>query len=186
MVQMPRRPTAERNPGSLVDSSTCSDRGASMIEILISVLLMGIAVSTILPALWVSVRASQTSDSQAEVMAVLSDAANRLSRSGWVICPESDATGGYEAQVDAAASEKGWGPDAVEVTTIMYWDPSTESWTPDNALVAGGCSGADDSITPDQTLQRVTVTASTPDGRFTRVIEVILGDMTGQIASSDV
>jgi type II secretory pathway pseudopilin PulG len=167
-------------------SSSDRDRGASMIEILISVLLMGIAVSTILPALWVSVRASQTSDSQAEVMAVLSDAANRLSRSGWVICPENDATGGYETQVDAAASEKGWGPDAVEITAISYWDPTTQVWATTNALEAGGCSGPDDSLTPDQTLQRVIVTAATPDGRFTRTIEVILGDMSGQIASSDV
>jgi Tfp pilus assembly protein PilV len=168
------------------DSSTGRDSGASMIEILISVLLMGIAVSTILPALWVSVRASQTSDSQAEVMAVLSDAANRLSRSGWVICPENDATGGYEAQADAAAAEKGWGPDAIGITMINYWDPSTQTWTTSNPLEQGGCSGADDSVTPDQTLQRVMVTAQTPDGRFTRTIEVILGDMTGQIASADV
>lgn len=173
-------------PSGVSDPSILGDRGASMIEILISVLLMGIAVSTILPALWVSVRASQTSDSQAEVMAVLSDASNRLSRSGWVICPESNSTGGYEAQVDAAAAEKGWGPDAVGITAIAYWDPSTQTWGSENGLEAGGCSGADDSITPDQTLQRVTVTASTPDGRFTRSIEVVIGDMSGQIASSDV
>jgi Tfp pilus assembly protein PilV len=157
-----------------------------MIEILISVLLMGIAVSAILPALWVSVRASQTSDSKAEVLAVLSDAANRLSRAGWVICPDADATGGYEAQVDAAAAEKGWGPDAVGITAISYWDPPTQRWTTTNALEAGGCSGADDSVTPDQTLQRVIVTAATPDGRFTQTIEVVLGDMSGQIASDDV
>lgn len=162
------------------------DRGASMVEILVSVLLMGIAVSTILPALWVSVRASQTSDSQAEVIAVLSDAANRLSRAGWVVCPEDDATGGYEVQVDAAAAEKGWGPSAVGITAISYWDPAAQVWTMTNTLEDGGCAGVDDSVTPDQTLQRVTVTAATPDGRFTRSIEVILGDMSGQIASSDV
>jgi hypothetical protein len=179
--------TRHRHPaGGDGPSSTARDTGASMIEILISVLLMGIAVSTILPALWVSVRASQISDSQAEVMAVLSDAANRLSRSGWVVCPDENVSGGYEAQVDAAAAKQGWGPDAVEITAISYWDPTSQQWTSANALEAGGCSGADDSVTPDQTLQRVIVTAATPDGRFTRTIEVILGDMTGQIASTDV
>jgi hypothetical protein len=162
------------------------DRGASMIEILVSILLMGVAVSTILPARWVSVRASQTSDSQAEVLAVLSDSANRLSRAGWVICPQDDATGGYKVQVDAAAAEKGWGPGAVGITAFSCWDLAAQIWTMTNTLEDGGCAGVDDSMTPDQTLQRVTVTAATPDGRFTRSIEVILGDMNDQIASSDV
>ena len=160
------------------ERSPAGDRGTSVVEIMVAILLMGIVVSATLPALWVSVRASETSDETSEVLSALNDAANRVSRSGWTACPDTAAIG-YESLVDAAGSVRSWPASALSVDTIEYWDADTATWTATNPFTAGGCT-VDDTVLASQTLQRVTITATSPTREITRSIQVIVGDMSGQ------
>lgn len=162
------------------------DVGATLVEMMVAMLLMAVAIAAVLPAMWVAVRASETSNSEAETIAVLTDASNRLTRSGWTVCPEDDGLGSYEAVVDAAAAEKGWGASALTIASVRYWEPSTQTWGTTNPLEAGGCLGLDDTVTADQSLQRVVIDARSPDGKFVRSLEVVIGDMSGQVTGDGV
>ncbi len=139
------------------------DRGASVVEIIVAIMLMGIVVSATLPALWVSVRASETSDETSEVLSALNDAANRVSRAGWTACPDTAAIS-YESLVDAAGSVRSWPASAMSVDSIDYWDVDSATWSATNPFAASGCT-VDDTVLASQTLQRVTITATSPNRR---------------------
>ncbi len=153
------------------------DAGYTLIEVLVSLALMGIVVSSIMPAMWTAVRVSRISDKQAKVEAVLGSAVDRVSNYGWHPCPETDSTGGYAAKAKNAAAIFEWPTSTVQVIWVQYWDIATKSWTSTNPVPAADCGRTVISITKERTLQKVSIQVTSPDGEETNQLELVMGDI---------
>ena len=154
-----------------------SDGGYTLVEVLVSLALLGMVVSSILPAMWTAVRVSRISDVQAKVEAVLGSAVDRVSNYGWNPCPEADATGGYAAKASNAAAIFDWPASTVSVVRVQYWDTSTRTWSDTNPVPAGDCSRTVIAITKERTLQKVTIRVTSPDGEDSNQVDVVMGDI---------
>lgn len=161
----------ERNERATVDD------GYTLVEVLVSLVLMGLVVSSILPAMWSAVRVSRFSDTQAKVEAVLGSAVDRVSNYGWHPCPEADSLGGYSAKAKNAAAIFEWPASTVAVTAVQYWDTSTKSWTATNPVPSADCGRTVVSITKERTLQKVTIEVTSPDGTTSNHLDVVMGDI---------
>ena len=159
------------------DSIGESDGGYTLIEVLVSLALMGVVISSILPAMWSAVRVSRFSDTQAKVEAVLGSAVDRVSNYGWHPCPETDSLGGYAAKAKNAAAIFNWPSSTVEVLDVEYWDTTTKTWSTTDPVPAGDCGRTIISITKERTLQRVTVRVTSPDGEQTNQLDLVMGDI---------
>ena len=159
-----------------------SDRGSSLIEVVIAVSLMGIVVAGVLGAMWSAIRMSQFSDDQAKVEAVLSSAADRLSNYAYIPCPA--ANGGYLPIIQAAAGTVDWPTTTVTLTAMAYWtpplsatststnsNPSNGEWLATNGLSPLECNETA-SLTTARTLQRITFTVTSPAG-VSKSLEVV-------------
>ncbi|MFT4865345.1 MAG: prepilin-type N-terminal cleavage/methylation domain-containing protein, partial [Ilumatobacter sp.] len=62
-------------------------RGFTLIEVLVSIVLMGTIITVILSAILTLTRVSSSSNDSAKVEAVLTSGADRLARSLYVSCP---------------------------------------------------------------------------------------------------
>ncbi|MEK7426079.1 MAG: pseudouridine synthase, partial [Actinomycetota bacterium] len=88
-----------------------ADRGFTLVEVVLTISLIGIIIVPILDATFTSIRASTTSRESAEVETVLQNAADRVNRAP-TLC-------GYQIYVEAAALAKGWqaGPEGHTAVT---------------------------------------------------------------------
>jgi type II secretory pathway pseudopilin PulG len=153
------------------------DRGATLVEVLVSVVLLGMVVSSILPAMWAAIRVSRVSDEQARVEAVLGSAVDRVSNYGWHPCPEADAAGGYESKARNAAAIFDWPASTVDIVRIQYWDTSTRTWSDTNPVPDGDCTRTVIAITKERTLQKVTIRVTSPSGDDSNQVDVVVGDI---------
>lgn len=145
------------------------DDGMTLIEIVITITLMGIIVGAILSAVATTVKTSATSRSAAQIETALVNAADRVNRAGKA-CD-------YTMYAQAAVGPQGWPAETVAVTH-QYYIPgpdarSTGSWAV-GAPATPACSGAAPS---DLLVQRVTITITTPDGKIRRSIQVVKSDV---------
>lgn len=153
------------------------DPGSTLIELVIAIALMGMVVTGVLGAMATSVTMSRMSDDQAKVEAVLGNAADRLTGYAYIPCPSggSDGFGGYLPIVQAAAAAVGWDDSTVAISDIRFWSPGVSvasgSWVASNGLSGGECNEAA-SLTTSRTLQKVTITVSSPEG-LVRSLEVV-------------
>ncbi|MEM9040163.1 MAG: prepilin-type N-terminal cleavage/methylation domain-containing protein [Actinomycetota bacterium] len=168
------------------------DDGFTLTEVLVAIVLLGVAVSVIIAALRTTIVVSQTSDEQAKVEAALTAAADRLTTTDYITCP--DDTSDYHSEVGAAASVVGWPAEQIEIVEIQFWDPAfgqggadvvsaDGDWVADNTLVGAGC---DDSavFTTSRTLQRITIQATSPDGSLVRTLEVVKANICADAEST--
>lgn len=171
-------PDGESPPGGPPERTTPpSDGGYTLTEVLVSVVLLGMVVASILPAMWTAVRVSRISDVQARVEAVLGSAVDRVSNYGWHPCPEADAAGGYDSKAKNAAAVFEWPASTVQVVRIQYWDTTARTWTDTNPVPAGDCSRTVIAITKERTLQKVTIRVTSPDGVESNQVDVVMGDI---------
>ena len=150
------------------------DQGASLIEVVVAVALMGIVVSGVLGAMWSAIRISKFSDEQAKVEAVLGGAADRLASYTYIPCPTSSNNGGYLPIIQAAAGTVDWPTSSVTLTGISFWNPSstsTGSWLTTNGLSGTECNETA-ALTTARTLQRVTFKVTSPSG-YSKSLEVV-------------
>lgn len=150
------------------------DRGSSLIEVVISVALMGIVVSGILGAMWSAIHMSKFSDDQAKVEAVLGSAADRLANYAYIPCPTNNSNGGYLPIIQAAAGTVDWPTNTVSLTGMYFWNPtssSSGSWLTTNGLSASECNETV-SLTTARTLQRITFMVTSPSG-YSKSLEVV-------------
>lgn len=153
------------------------DRGSTLIELVIAIALMGMVVAGVLGAMATSVSMSRMSDDQAKVEAVLGNAADRLTGYAYIPCPSGGQAGfgGYLPIVQAAAGAVGWPTSTVSISDIRYWSPgasaATGTWVASNGLTGNECNEAA-SLTTSRTLQKVTITVSSPEG-LVRSLEVV-------------
>jgi type II secretory pathway pseudopilin PulG len=145
------------------------DEGFSFVEILMTIVLMGIILFPIMNATITAVKASSTSRRVAELQTVLLNAADRVNRAN-VSCT-------YLVYVQAAAQTKGWPPEQASATYEWYQPGPTAnvagSWQtgpPDSP----GCNGAAPTL---NLVQRVTITMKSPESNISRSIQVVKSDV---------
>jgi prepilin-type N-terminal cleavage/methylation domain-containing protein len=174
-----RNEDRDRSTGHTRDRAgdCAADAGYTLVEVLVSLALMGMVVSSILPAMWSAVRVSRFSDTQAKVEAVLGSAVDRVSNYGWHPCPETDSLGGYGAKAKNAAAIFEWPASTVNVLEVKYWSTATKTWTSTNPVSSGDCGRTNISITKESTLQRVTLQVISPDGKQTNQLDLVMGDI---------
>ena len=171
------------------------DRGFTLTEVLVSIVLMGTVITVILSAILTLIRVSSSSDDAAKVEAALTSAADRLAGWAYLSCPEANDTG-YDVIVSAVADDVNWvHENAIIIKTIRYWDPllgaavdsatdpnpADGGWADTNALVGSDGCGEDVNFTTTRTLQQVTIEARSPDGAIVRQLEVVKSNVGDRI-----
>jgi prepilin-type N-terminal cleavage/methylation domain-containing protein len=142
------------------------DEGFSLVEVVITIVLIGIVVIPLLLASASSITASSRTREASETETVLQNAADRLNR--------APAQCDYQPYVEAAVKAKGWDPSLV-TATYEYFQPgqSVLAATP-GSWTAGACP------TNGRTammIQRVTITVLSPSHLVRQTIRVIKNDV---------
>ncbi len=140
------------------------DDGFSIVEVIMTIVLMGIVLLPLMNAAITAVKSSSSSRRVAELQTVLLNAADRVNRAP-VKCD-------YLVYVEAAAQTKGWAPEQATATYEWYQPGATAAvagtWQP------GACNGP----TPTLNLvQRVTITMTSPEANVSRTIQVVKSDV---------
>ncbi len=140
------------------------DSGYTLTEVLVAIVLMGVAIVPIMMAGIVTIKASSTSRNAARVETVLANAADRVNRAGEGC--------NYDVYVQAAAQAEGW--DGSQATaTYSYYVPAASPVTL-GTWVAGACPAG---IRPEGLVQKVVITVTAPAGRPTRTIVMVKSDV---------
>ncbi len=126
-----------------------NEAGVTLGELIITVVILGLAVAGIVGALGTALTASAINRQQTDAEAVIRSYAESVQRATYVTCATSYPPSGVVVPVGIAAS-----------TTVAYAAPST-------APVFGpSCPGG-------TALQRVTITATSTDGRTVRAMSIV-------------
>lgn len=135
------------------------DSGSTLIEIIISVVLMGTVVAALVAAVLTMIGASSTVFEAARVETVLLNAADQIDRAR----QQCD----YTEYVEAAATAQGWQPEQIRVDGELL-----QSNTGDESI---DWSVPDCSVTDVKAfdVQRLTITATDPSGSITRTLMVV-------------
>jgi prepilin-type N-terminal cleavage/methylation domain-containing protein len=153
------------SPDTVQVTASGPDRGVTLIEIVLAIVLLGVVAIPVLGAVRGSIMASSTSKSAAKVETALLTAADNVNRAP-MGCD-------YAPQVTAAAQRMGWDPTRATVV-VQYLapggDPSSDAaWTSGPAATPGCPAGG----LTSRTVQRVTVTMTSGDGKIRRTIELV-------------
>jgi prepilin-type N-terminal cleavage/methylation domain-containing protein len=150
------------------------DRGYTLIEMLVAIVLMGSIVLAIVGGMWAVVRASSMNDDRAKVQAILGAAGDSVVNYKHWNCPE--VNGAYVEYVQKAAAAVSWPADSVAITEYEYWNPETRDWDPTNTIQGSGCNeGA--GLTINKTMQRLTITATSPGSGYSNSIQIVKADI---------
>ena len=157
------------------------NEGFSLVEVVITIVLIGIVVIPLMIASASSVTASSRTREAAETETVLQNAADRLNR--------APAKCDYDLYVQAALKAKGWDPATV-LTGYEYYQPGATvmiqgTWQmgacPGASVPAAGTHiaglGGPGGTRSPMLLQRVTISVSSPTGKVTQTIRVIKNDV---------
>jgi Tfp pilus assembly protein PilW len=146
------------------------DRGSSIIEIIIAVVLIGTVVVAILTAVISATTASTTSRSSAQVETALVNATDRVNRA-----PKNCD---YTVYAQAAVLTQHWDAEQASVTQ-QYYVPAATSATAGTWVTGpptqSGCPTLNSSA--DGLVQRVTITITSTDGHVRRSIQVVKSDV---------
>jgi prepilin-type N-terminal cleavage/methylation domain-containing protein len=142
------------------------DEGFSLVEVVITIVLIGLVVLPLLVASATSVTASSRTREAAETETVLQNAADRLNR--------APAQCDYLPYVQAALKAKGWDPSLVTVAYEYYQPGTTVMAATPGTWVVGACPSG--TRTP-MLIQRVTITIKSPSQAVTQTIRVIKNDV---------
>jgi len=156
-------------PSGPIARAPRSDQGFSIIEIVISLALIGIVVMAILDAVITMEGASVRSQSAAQIETAIVNASDRVNRA-----PKGCNYLGY---AQAAVQMQGW--DHNLVTAVQeYYQPGANAATAGTWQSGTGNSPACPGLQPaDLLVQRVTITITTPDGKARRTIQVVKSDV---------
>lgn len=146
-----------------------------MLEVLVAIVILGMVVGAVMGGLSLAIGLSTRTTSRAKVDAVSLAAADRLASAPYVACPTGSGSGPYQSAAQAATSTVDWPASSVQITRIEFWQPTSSdsgTWSTANGLSAGECSSPA-SLTTSRILQRVTLLVQSPDGRYSRVTEVV-------------
>jgi len=157
---MPDPATTEASREPNVPAGPRIDRrgetGATLVEVVISITLMGTVIAAIVGALLSSVVASSTAVDSAELEAVLITASDHLDR--------AEPNCNYDEQLDAVATSQGWAAGSIIGTyqLLVHDDDGTAQF---------------ESVDCDEILagdvQTIVITATHPFGGQSRTLKVV-------------
>ncbi len=142
------------------------DGGFSLVEVIMTIVLVSIAVVPLMDATITSIQASSVARESAEVETVLGNAADRVNRAP-TLCD-------YGIYVQAAALSKGW-PAGNATATYQYYVPGTSALASDPGTWAPGAC-LDGARTP-RLIQLVTITVTSESGKVARSVKVVKSDV---------
>ena len=161
----PADASASRNDAE----SSRRDAGVTFVELLVTIVLLGTIVLTVLAAVRANTIASSVSRSAARAESAVVNIADRINRA-----PKSC---NYTIYAQAAVLTEQWPPGSVQIQQWHYdYDgysdqPVTDAdWLP-------GARAVELTEPPDLLVQKVAITVTTPDGRVTRTIELVKSDV---------
>jgi type II secretory pathway pseudopilin PulG len=135
-----------------------SEEGVTLVEILVTVMILGVAFVTLVGGMSSAMIASDIHRKEATAGAALRSYAEAIKGAGYTNCATpatyAPASVGY---VQPAASTAG-------VTSVEYWQ--VDSSDPNTGSFNGTC-------TTDQGLQRISVQVTTSDGRATESVQIL-------------
>ena len=139
------------------------EHGSTLIEVLISVVILGLAITAFLLGMTTTVSSSGLSRAQAtgETLLISAGEAVRDSNVNPYKCGDlSTAQQQYKLVVPGAAQPPpGWAA-AVKITNVQYWDPLGGAW---KDITAPGFIACPAGNVPPY-LQGLTITVTSPDG----------------------
>jgi hypothetical protein len=133
-----------------------SERGDTLVEILIAVAILGIAFAGILAGLATAISLSGRQRGQASADIVLVSSADSVKNQAYVSCPTVSASS-YSA-TSGVTLPAGWAASNLTITAFKSWNGTTWSAT---------CPATDKNV------QLVTITASAPDGKSSESVDVV-------------
>ena len=146
----------------MVDQGCDHDRGDTLVELLVSIVIMGIAALAIFGALLTSVKVSDYHRKQASAGADVHNFAEALTTyvaASYMQCATTTnyapATVGYTVPAGTAFT--------ASTTSVGYWVISTRTWD------STGCTPANDSG-----VERVTIQVASNDLRATESLQVVV------------
>lgn len=142
------------------------DDGITLIEIVITITLLGLVVVPILVAVTTSIKSSRVSESAAQVETLLVNAVDRVNRA-----TQADFPCDISSPVKAAVETVGW-PASAATVYHEYLDIDGTWKTDDGGATACRSTGFQVGI-----VQRVTVTITSPEGGVSRSLQVVRGDI---------
>ena len=158
--------------------SSTRDRGVSIIEVLISVMLLGVVVVTVLAGLSTTIKASATDRDHANAHAWLQTGADMLYARELITCGTRDAddplndikliAAEYENTIRQTENPEGWPEANISVIGLEWWSIDvvdgigTEVW-------GTKCD------TPETDLQKIELRVRADDGRIVEEVELIIG-----------
>ncbi len=152
------------------------DRGNTLLEVLIAMILLGTVVSAVLVATRVMIQSSAFSDEQAGVEAVLGGAADQLGGVTLIPCPDVSGLNSYEQFAQAGAASVGWEPSTVQIESVKFWDPDVGDWSSTNGIGDEDCDGLV-FLSTAKAMQLVRVRATAAESGYSRAIDVVISDV---------
>lgn len=145
------------------------DRGASLIEIVIAVSLLGVVVAAILTATATGIKVSSVDRAAAQVETAIVNASDRVNR--------APKRCDYTIYAQAAVQTQGW--DANRVSLFQeYYVPGPNAGTSGTWHSGSQASPACPGPAPDDLLvQRITLSITSPNGDVRRSIQVVKSDV---------
>lgn len=154
-----------RGDDDIVDPAA-RDEGFSLVEVVITIVLIGLVIVPLMIASATSVTASSRTREAAETETVLQNAADRLNR--------APAQCDYGPYIEAAVKAKGWDPTLISASYEYYQPGSTVLAATPGSWVSGACPS---SGRPPMLIQRVTITVQSPSHWIKQTIRVIKNDV---------
>jgi Tfp pilus assembly protein PilV len=164
------------------------DSGATFVEMLVSIVLLGTTVIAVLVALQASTVASTVDAEHARAYALLHEASDAVFTAERMSClsgPASALIDHYDDTFTALTAPQGWEAVAPVITRIEYLNVSDTTgttvytWGPlcfEGPVDADG----DGTVEPDEDFtdvplksQKITISVTSPDGSFTKLIETV-------------
>lgn len=132
-----------------------SESGDTLVEVLLTVVIVGIAFVALLAGLGTSVRLSGVHRGQANADIAIVSAADAVKTQPYVPCP--DVTTASYSPTAGVSLPPGWSASNLTITAVYGWNG--QQFTP--------CQKEDGG------LQLVSILATTPDGKSTEAIDVV-------------
>ena len=151
-------PPIDSEPSSATQPTRRRDRGTSLIEIVITLSLLGVVVAALMSSVRTSVIVSSEAYDISRVETVLLNASDRVNR--------ARQSCDYTEYAQAAARAEKWAPELVTVKVERLRNPTGN---PNTDWVPESCSSSVNAFD----VQRVTITATTPKGDITRTMSVV-------------
>ena len=129
-------------------------RGESLVELLITITIVGIAFTGILAGLATAINLSGRHRGQANADVVLVSAAESVKNQAYTQCA---STSSYNP-TSGVTLPSGWSASHLSITSVRKWN---------------GTSFVTTCPSTDQGLQLITITANTPDGNSTESVEIV-------------